>query len=156
MVDPNAYEPGFDTPDPDPPNLGGMPQIAVIGSLLRRAEEKFPKNGSGRSFVVATMRISNAGSLPQFWQLVANSPEDKQALLAMAEGTLVCVRGGLSKNTWERRDGSVEETMRINLRRLNRVKVTLEDERGEDDRPTGDDGFEGRPFAPPDDDRAAF
>jgi hypothetical protein len=149
---------GVDTPEAQEPSLGEGPQVAVLGTLPRRAEQKTSKEGKRtRYYVTASINIISSGKWPRFWSLIANDEDVREALLAIPPRTLVCVHGALVKNDWEREDGTTAHDVRVNVRSIERLQITRVNDRREssEDRLTGDDGGD-RPFAPTDSDSPPF
>jgi hypothetical protein len=142
--DPNAQEEdlGVRVGDADAPVIGGQPQIAALIRIMRPAEERTRKKGGAGTFVSANVLCLGAGKLPKYWSLIANSAEAQRALLSLAVGEIAIVYGGLSRDYWERQDGSSEEQMKVAVRRIRRIKMTEVDDQyqGSADRLTGDDG----------------
>jgi len=128
----------------EPRSYGGLPNVALLGTLIKAPEERYGKE-SGKPYVTATVAINGRDKVPNYWDVTAFDDRARTDLMAAPSGALVMVHGALGVGWWERKDGTREIRASVIASRVDEIGLTrIRRDRRELE---GDDGPQ--PEAPP-------
>jgi single-stranded DNA-binding protein len=129
----------------EPSSYGGLPNVAVLGTVIKPPEERYGKE-SGKPYVTATLAINGRDKVPNYWDVTAFDDRVRSDLKAVPSGALVMVHGALGVGSWERKDGTREIRASVVAKRVDEIGLTRI-RRDRRDLVEGDDGPQ--PEAPP-------
>ncbi|MBC8739025.1 single-stranded DNA-binding protein [Paraburkholderia sp. UCT31] len=90
-----------------------MIDALVSGRLHGKPQQRTASNGSGKTFVTATLRCGTGDGEAQFVNVICFADTAKVALLALGDGDSIALCGSLSVGVWTPAQGEPRAQVRL-------------------------------------------